>query len=44
MSKNLDDWREVLGAYDSMLDTRQQAYNEEVPKADALMSATDLMP
>ncbi len=42
MSKNLDDWREVLGAYDSMLDTRQQAYNEEVPKADALMSATDL--
>jgi hypothetical protein len=42
MSKNLDDWREVLGAYDSMLDTRQRAYNEEVPKADALMSATDL--
>jgi tetratricopeptide (TPR) repeat protein len=42
MSKNLDDWREVLDAYDSMLDTRQRAYSEEVPKADALMSATDL--
>ena len=42
MSKNLDDWREVLGAYDSMLDTRQHAYNEEVPKADAVMAATDL--
>jgi tetratricopeptide (TPR) repeat protein len=42
MSKNLDDWREVLGAYDSMLDTRQQAYNEEVPKADAVMASTDL--
>ena len=42
MSKNLDDWREVLGAYDSMLDTRQQAYNEEIPKADAVMAATDL--
>src|ERR1700684_1094440 len=42
MSKNLDDWREVLGAYDSMLDTRQRAYNEEVPKADAVMAATDL--
>ena len=25
-----------------MLDTRQRAYDEEVPKADALMSATDL--
>ena len=42
MSKNLDDWREVLGAYDSMLDTRQRAYDKEVPKADAVMSATDL--
>ena len=42
MSKNLDDWREVLAAYDSMLDTRQAAYNKEVPKADAVMAATDL--
>jgi tetratricopeptide (TPR) repeat protein len=42
MSKNLDDWREVLAAYDSMLDTRQQAYNKEIPKADAVMAATDL--
>jgi hypothetical protein len=25
-----------------MLDTRQQAYNERVPKADAVMAATDL--
>ncbi len=42
MSRNIDDWREVLDAYDSMLDTRQRAFDEEVPKADALMSATDL--
>jgi tetratricopeptide (TPR) repeat protein len=42
MSRNLDDWREDLSAFDSMLDTRQHAYNEEVPKADAVMSATDL--
>jgi len=27
MSRNLDDWREDVSAYDNMLDTRQQAYN-----------------
>jgi tetratricopeptide (TPR) repeat protein len=42
MSHNLDDWREDLSAFDDMLDTRQQAYNERVPKADAVMAATDL--
>ena len=42
MSRNLDDWREDVSAYDDMLDTRQEAYNERVPKADAVMAATDL--
>jgi tetratricopeptide (TPR) repeat protein len=42
MSKNLDAWREDVSAYDDMLDTRQKAYNQEVPKADAVMAATDL--
>lgn len=42
MNRNLDDWREDVSAYDDMLDTRQQAYNQEVPKADAVMAATDL--
>jgi len=42
MSRNLDDWREDVSAYDDMLDTRQQAYDQEVPKADAVMAATDL--
>ena len=42
MSRNLDDWREDVAAFDNMLDTRQHAYNEEVPKADAVMAATDL--
>ncbi|MGC1388174.1 MAG: hypothetical protein WA807_09230 [Steroidobacteraceae bacterium] len=42
MSRNLDDWREDVSAYDDMLDTRQHAYNERVPKADAVMAATDL--
>jgi len=42
MNRNLDDWRENLSAFNDMLDTRQQAYDERVPKADAVMAATDL--
>ncbi len=42
MSRNLDSWREDVSAYDDMLDTRQEAYKERVPKADAVMAATDL--
>jgi hypothetical protein len=42
MSRNLDSWREDVSAFDDMLDTRQEAYNERVPKADAVMAATDL--
>jgi len=42
MSRNLDDWREDLNAFDNMLETRQEAYNERVPKADAVIAATDL--
>jgi hypothetical protein len=42
MSRNLDNWRENVSAYDNMLETRQEAYNQRVPKADAVMAATDL--
>jgi hypothetical protein len=42
MSRNLDNWREDISAYDDMLDTRQEAYKQRVPKADAVMAATDL--
>jgi len=42
MNRNLDDWREDVSAYDNMLDTRQEAYNERLPKADAVIAATDL--
>jgi tetratricopeptide (TPR) repeat protein len=42
MSRNLDDWRDDVSAYDDMLDTRQQAYSRRVPKADAVLAATDL--
>ena len=42
MSRNLADWRESVSAYDDMLDTRQEKYRQRVPKADALLAATDL--
>jgi hypothetical protein len=42
MSRNLDNWRDDVSAYDDMLDTRKEAYNERVPKADAVIAATDL--
>jgi DNA repair exonuclease SbcCD ATPase subunit len=42
MSRNLDNWRDDVSAYDDMLDTRQEAYKRRVPKADAVMAATDL--
>jgi hypothetical protein len=42
MSRNLDEWRDDVAAYDDMLDTRQEAYNQRVPKADAVLAATDL--
>ena len=41
MSRNLDNWRDDVSAYDDMLDTRQEAYRRRVPKADAVMAATD---
>jgi hypothetical protein len=42
MSRNLQDWRESVSAFDDMLATREQAYAERVPKADAVIAATDL--
>jgi hypothetical protein len=42
MSRNLDNWRDDVAAYDDMLDTRREAYNQRAPKADAVMAATDL--
>jgi len=42
MSRNLADWRESVSAYDDMLDTRQEESKKRVPKADAVLAATDL--
>ncbi len=42
MSRNLQGWREDLSAFHDMLDTRQEAYDERIPKTDAVIAATDL--
>jgi hypothetical protein len=42
MSRNLDGWHDDLAAFNDMLDTRQAAYTQRVPKADAVLAATDL--
>jgi hypothetical protein len=42
MSRNLETWRDSLTAFDDIIDAKRQAYAERLPKADAVMSATDL--
>ncbi len=42
MSRNLDSWHDDIAAFHDMLDTRQAAYAQRVPKADAVLAATDL--
>ncbi len=42
MSRNLEDWRSSIAAFNDMLATKQEAYAERVPKADAVLAATDL--
>jgi len=42
MSHNLDTWRDSVSTYDDILATRERAYAERTPKADAVLAATDL--
>jgi hypothetical protein len=42
MGRNLRAWRDSISAFDDMLSTREQAYAQRVPKADAVIAATDL--
>ncbi len=42
MSRNLHAWRGSIAAFDDMLATKKEAYAERVPKADAVLAATDL--
>jgi hypothetical protein len=42
MSRNLETWRDSLTAFDDIIDAKQRAYAERLPKADAVIAATDL--
>jgi Tetratricopeptide repeat len=42
MIRNLEVWRDSLTAFDDIIDTKQKAYTERVPKADAVLASTDL--
>jgi hypothetical protein len=42
MSHNLETWHDSLTAFDDIIDTKQKAYTERVPKADIVLASTDL--
>ena len=42
INKNLDHWADSLGAFDDILDTRQRAYQERLPKIDGSLARVDL--
>jgi tetratricopeptide (TPR) repeat protein len=42
VNRNLDRWFESLGAFDDILDTRERAYRQRLPKIDGSLSSVDL--
>ena len=42
LDRNLDRWSESLGAFDDILDTRQRAYEQRLPRIDSSLDAVDL--
>jgi hypothetical protein len=42
LNRNLDRWTESLTAFDDILDTRQRAYEQRLPKIDESLSSVDL--
>jgi Tfp pilus assembly protein PilF len=42
LNRNLEHWMESLSAFDDILDTRQRAYVERLPKIDGSLSGVDL--
>ena len=42
MRRNIDGWRDSVAAFDDMIVTREHAYAERLPKADAVMQSTDV--
>jgi hypothetical protein len=42
LSRNLEHWQQSLGAFDDILDTRQRAYEQRLPKIDGSLGSVDL--
>ena len=42
MAKNLATWADNLGAFDDMVQTRKQAFDEKLPAADARLATVDV--
>jgi tetratricopeptide (TPR) repeat protein len=42
MARNLASWQQSLGAFDDMVDTRQQAFERKLPAADARLATVDV--
>jgi tetratricopeptide (TPR) repeat protein len=42
MERNLTTWADALGAYDDMVTTRRQAFDEKLPAADARLATVDV--
>jgi len=42
LSQNLDDWQQSLEVYRNMLDTRELAYRERLPKVESSLADADL--
>lgn len=42
MAKNLANWQQSLGAFDDMVETRQQAFRQKLPGADARLATVDV--
>jgi len=42
LHNNLDQWQQSVGVYETMLETRLQAYNERLPRVNAALARADL--
>jgi tetratricopeptide (TPR) repeat protein len=42
LERNLDDWRERLGTFEAMVDTRRAAYASRLPAAEQRLAAVDI--
>ena len=42
LKRNLDDWQQSVDVFDNMLDTREYAYNERLPRIEESLAQADL--